>query len=66
MAFKFGRVLCVLALLCAFGAPAIGETRRHDATEPGDIVDRIIKFLKKLPVPHLPGVFDDTIVPPKP
>ena len=62
---RFSKI-CVCLLFVAIATQLTAVPRSRDPKEPGDIRDRFVRLIKKIPLPKLPKIFDDTVVPPKP
>ena len=62
---RFTRTVFAFLLLIAVFVSAQAFSAPREPKDPADIGERIIRFLKKLPIPHLGKPADDP-VPPKP
>lgn len=63
--FRRGVSTCLLFLVLA--PAALGAVRDREVVPPSDgIIDRVVRFLKHLPRPLRPSIFDDVVTPPKP
>jgi len=60
------RFRSLLLILCLSALAATAEPRDRNTQDGGrldDIQQRLIRFVKKLPVPHLPKIFDEPGIP---
>jgi len=66
--FRHTFIRLTLAALLVFlmQLPTVAAPREKDPGDPGDIRERLIRLIKKLPKPLLPKILDDYPGPPKP